>query len=777
MKNFYFLIIALTLSLFRLLSAYSQDSNDDFYDINTINKIELTFAEANWDEILSQYYKNGNDERLSATAVINGQTYDSVGVKYKGNSSYKQTRNLKKPLNIKLDYIIGSQDIDGYGTLKLSNGFKDPSFIREVLGYEIARKYTSASKANYANVYINDELIGFYTSVQSVDKTFLGRHYHSSNHVFVKGDRKPGPGPGAGATLRYIGPDTTKYMSSYQMNSDYGWRQLVDLIDTLNNKTSAIEEILDVDAALWHMAFHNLLLGLDSPINAPRNFYLYRDLSNRFSYILWDLNQVFGTYTQELPKPVTLTSLQQLDPFHNSNNPKYSIVYRLLRNPAYMKIYVAHMKTIMNENFVNGWYADRAREIQALVRDDVIADKNKFHSNRDFDKSIDQTVGQGPQFIPGITELMEGRISFLQSHEAFITAGPDIANVEASAMGNTGKFSFRVVADVSDADKVLLAYRNSLSDRFAKVQMFDDGKHSDNSAGDGIYGIEIEETSHNIQYYIVAESEESVKFSPERAEYEYYTLTAGGGLVINEFMADNAAYKADESGEFDDWIELFNGTGDDISLSGYFLSDNGEELSKWPLPDIILEAGGYLVVWADKDEEQGSLHSNFKISASGEAVYLADSDGNIIDEVAFGPQAADISYGRYPNGSGPFRAMLPTFMAVNELATSNDEPGLSDSFSGYNNVLRQNRPNPFSQSTIINFELTMPGYVVLKVYGVMGNEITTLVNEFQSAGSHRATFDAKKTGNRLPEGMYYYTIRIEGGAKSGIKSGNMILIR
>jgi hypothetical protein len=61
----------------------------------------------------------------------------------------------------------------GFTKLKLSNVIHDPTFVREVLAYEIARKYMPASLANYANLYINDTLIGLYTNVEAVDRRFV----------------------------------------------------------------------------------------------------------------------------------------------------------------------------------------------------------------------------------------------------------------------------------------------------------------------------------------------------------------------------------------------------------------------------------------------------------------------------------------------------------------------------------------------------------------------------------------------------------------------------
>ena len=80
-----------------------------------------------------------------ADLIIDGSTYDSVGVRYKGFSSVSVNR-VKNPFNIKLDYMIDGQDHNGVDKLKLSNVYQDPSFIREVLTYEIAANYCHQQK-------------------------------------------------------------------------------------------------------------------------------------------------------------------------------------------------------------------------------------------------------------------------------------------------------------------------------------------------------------------------------------------------------------------------------------------------------------------------------------------------------------------------------------------------------------------------------------------------------------------------------------------------------
>ena len=167
------------------ISPFNLFSQNNFYDIDTIREVRLYFYEENWDALLDSFFIVGDNDRALADVIIDGYSYDSVGVRYKGFSSVSINR-LKNPFNLKLDYIIEGQAHQGIDKLKLANVYQDPSFIREVLTYEIAADYMPSPKANYANVYINDTLLGLYTNVQAVNKDFLNEHFGNKYNPFFQ---------------------------------------------------------------------------------------------------------------------------------------------------------------------------------------------------------------------------------------------------------------------------------------------------------------------------------------------------------------------------------------------------------------------------------------------------------------------------------------------------------------------------------------------------------------------------------------------------------------
>ncbi len=129
-------------------------------------------------------------------------------------------------------------------------------------------------------------------------------------------------------------------------------------------------------------------------------------------------------------------------------------------------------------------------------------------------------------------------------------------------------------------------------------------------------------------------------------------------VVLNEFMASNASILEDESGAFPDWIELFNTGTADIPLGSYAVSDSlGQPLKNLLSDDLVIPAGGYLVLYADGDTDQGSNHLGLALDNNGEDLVLSRIVGNraeIIDSHVFGEQLTDVSEGRLPNGTGDF---------------------------------------------------------------------------------------------------------------------------
>ena len=130
-------------------------------------------------------------------------------------------------------------------------------------------------------------------------------------------------------------------------------------------------------------------------------------------------------------------------------------------------------------------------------------------------------------------------------------------------------------------------------------------------------------------------------------------------LCVNEYMASNAATYPDESASFPDWIELYNPGGTDLELGGYTITDDLDVPAKHELAaGLVVPAGGWLLLWADRDIEDGDQHLAFKLDKGGEEIGLYDPTGEVLDEIEYGPQETDISRAREGDGGSPWRSEI-----------------------------------------------------------------------------------------------------------------------
>ena len=134
----------------------------------------------------------------------------------------------------------------------------------------------------------------------------------------------------------------------------------------------------------------------------------------------------------------------------------------------------------------------------------------------------------------------------------------------------------------------------------------------------------------------------------------------GMGLIINEFLASNDACCPDPSGDYDDWVELYNDSDEAIDLGGMYFTDTIGDDDPYQIPDTdpsltTVQPKGYILIWCDDDQEQGPLHVSNKLSKGGESIVLISQDNQtIIDSLSYTEQTTDVSMGRDPNNVNEF---------------------------------------------------------------------------------------------------------------------------
>ncbi|MCB9496839.1 MAG: CotH kinase family protein [Fibrobacteria bacterium] len=411
--------VALMLTLASLISdpKAQSDSSDLLFDESVVHAYQLDFYDSSWASRL-EAFRVADSGYLPARFSDGVQTIDSVGVRYKGNSSYTYVGNSpKKPFKIKFNEFR-SQTYHGVKVLNFSNGVGDPTFLREVLSYRIARTILPAPRSSFATLEANGVAIGLYTQVEQVDKTFLKRWYpNASGNLFKAGDD--------GAPLQWLG-ESARYDSLYELKTNEKnpeWSRLKSILAALDTLADGEfcgdpDRWISSEDAIRMVAFNMVLSHFDSYSGSGRNYYLYEDSASRGIRLLpWDLNLSYGAYGNSW-------NVVTQDPIEVSNLAARPLSRRLARCPALKAgalSWIRHL--VATEASVDTLQARIAR-LSSLIKPYVEADPNRIYSLAAFETNQTSTFRPSPSStIPGLVSFATARNAWLSSHVDSVLAG------------------------------------------------------------------------------------------------------------------------------------------------------------------------------------------------------------------------------------------------------------------------------------------------------------------------------------------------------------------
>jgi len=428
---------SLVIAFLFAVNIQGQIAGANLFGTNQVITVRLNFNQpAFWDSLIANY-STETDMVCSALEIIDNQgihTFSNVNVRLKGNSSYGHPGN-KKSFKIDLnDYVIG-QNYDGLKKLNFNNCFKDPTFMREKLFFELSNVVGApAPRVNYANVYMNNAYWGFYGLVEQVDDQFLDWAILDDNGNLFKAGDNFGGGNNAADLMNY-GTNPTAYYNRYELKTNEtanDWTDLVELIQFINT-SSAQTFALDFETKvnktpyLRSLALDVLFSNLDSYLNSARNYYIYHNLtSGMWEWIKWDGNEAFGVYSGG---PGTGNLEQLAINYVAANRPLISNVFN---NPILYDDYKNELCFILKNYFTNAYLDPKINEIKALISTHVYADNGKMYSNAQFDQNIEQNItgggGPGGGTIYGLKSFITNRNAYISNQLS--CAGTSILEME-----------------------------------------------------------------------------------------------------------------------------------------------------------------------------------------------------------------------------------------------------------------------------------------------------------------------------------------------------------
>ncbi len=785
-----FLGIFLTVSC-RLIG----QNGTSLFDNSVVHELRFYFTEENFWDSLSHNWEEYHDDSgvdipyLHATLLLDGVQLDSVGFRQKGLSSHWASSKLKKPFKVDLNEFVTGQNFEGIKKFSLHNGACDPGMMRDFVGYNVLRTAgVRAPRVSFCRLYLNDEYWGLYGIIEQIDKTFTDANFDNDgtlikNIGWTELDW-------VGDSIEIYQKDF-----QLKTNEDtYDWGSFLNFMDVVNNSSddefpAAIQKVFDVDLYLHVLAADIMTNNWDSYIDNERNFYLYDEPSGKqFHWIPWDYNLSMGgdfpTGGNPFP-PFDSSCYIQANFSHLQFDSTFMLTNHTLPAADYVEWDFGFGQT---SNLFNPTATFEAQGERTICLTAYRNEGNQVCQNRrcqKFDLSFNpgqcETILNGSCPYPATDPIFQkvaqqdsyccedewDAVCALQYYE-ILQNPPNYGSI--GSPGVEYDLNFPLLLD--DTSKILVhrllqvsAFRKRYLDicclmmakNFNKDRLFPmiDGQRDlirphiyedpnyvftkdyfeydlGNGTGGG-GGAQIPSLKWILdqRFDQVAENLASTGHDCSKA----FSPIGWQGVVINEIMASNSDESgiADPDGEYDDWIELFNNTNQAIDLKNFYLTDTTGFRLKWTFPfGSVIAPNGYLIVWADKDEDQQGIHANFKLSAQGEELMLSHEDGTVIDVVSYFQQEENTSYARVPNGTGNLIPQYPTFNGNNnitDVAELNDNKG---SFHVY--------PNPARDFIIVELfnEATEPATITLcNLLGEvieLGTKISSTKQRFSTAG-------------------------------------------
>lgn len=756
---------------------YGQSSDSwKVYNDSTLARIDITIDSTK----LQWMYANthSDSEHIASIHFKNlyiDETVDSIGFRLRGNTSRDAQ---KKSFKVSFNSFMKGRKFHGVKKLNLNGEHNDPSITRSKLCWDLYNDIgMPGSRASHAKVYINGKYYGLYISVEQVDEEFLNKNYIDDTGNLWK-CLYP-------ADLKYLGADPNLYKNlmngttpAYELstNEEIGdFSALAHLIDIINNSPAAslpdsVEQYIQFNRVLEYFAINTLVGSWDDYRSLMNNYFLYHNpTENTFTILPYDYDNTFGVDWSG-------NNWSTADPY---NFPKVvggvrPLAEKMLANDQYRDLFTHFVRFYRDNVYQLSLWENRIDRLKNLIstaaQEDTYRTLDYGFTMNDFNNSYSASFYMNKHVKFGIKQFINARnasvvsqlsyknsppIAYSIQHTPQIPAANDSIVVSASCFGIAGLKEVKIEFNKIPLSSIQSYTMNKpISGNSKRVEDVDRWIGTIPPIAPGVLGryrISLKDSLDRIQVY---PRHGFIDIAP--------TAHSASSVVINEFLADNTTIP-DSSGQFDDWVELYNPTDAPVVLTNKYMTDKAGSFTKWKFtqPNLTIAPKAFLLLWCDDDSTQKGIHTNFKLSAGGEYLALTDSDEvSVLDSITFGPQKKNISFGRYPDGTSSWGSMSPTPWAKNSVITSvegNRIIPISFSISVF--------PNPFNPATTIQYSVPHASDVTLKIFDLLGREIRTLIHEQKEPGRYSVEWNGKSNdGSSAGSGIYFLLMNNEGSA-------------
>ncbi len=424
------------------------------FDTSRVATVRIIMEEADWDSLKANAFAK---DYYKADFWFDDELVPDVGVRTKGNASLMETVTWKSdrfPLAIDFNLFNRARTFHGLKKVHFNNGWSDPTFIRDVISYEIFAKMDVPSpRASFVDLYLNDMHLGLYTMAEAVDQPFLQRYFANANGNLYKPEVMA-------ARLDWTEKDAYKGFSMYGMpmpqppeedpllELNIGGGRLMDILkaleaeDTIPAFASANQSQGPAFSPAAMMRNYIEAAGLKTNTNNPDHSSLFKlldvlnnepdatlpqeiekvldvdevlrflavstvivhldnyigighntyfyEVDGKFSVIPWDLNMTLGTFNAGIRKDGIINFF--IDEPTSGPMDRFPLVDRLLSYDPYLEIYHRYVQEILDGPLSLDVILPRVDQLAELVRPYVKADTEAFYAYEDFERCLTEDL-------------------------------------------------------------------------------------------------------------------------------------------------------------------------------------------------------------------------------------------------------------------------------------------------------------------------------------------------------------------------------------------------
>jgi CotH kinase protein/Lamin Tail Domain len=352
-----------------------------------------------------------------ATCVFEGQTWEHVGIRFKGNSSLRDTAQsgtLKIPFHLEFDHFedtypqIDNQRFFGFKDLSLSNSYRDTTLVREKTANDLLRfAGVPSARSAFYRVYVDvgegPQYFGLYTMTEIPGDPMLDTLFGNSGGNLYKPE-------GGSATFAYF--DEGAFEKKTNTDAD-DWSDVQAVVDALNADRGdanawriELESVFDVQGFLRWLAVDTILGNWDTYGSMPHNFYVYNDEDDDLlSWIPWDNNEALSDWFS----PVRSLSLDNV-------GEEWPLIRFLADDPVYYTCYLDYLDETLHGMLDASALKERVRDSWKLIQPYVVGSQGE--------QAGYTLLRNSQEFTQGLSQLLDYIDRRAQEVKAFLLNEP-----------------------------------------------------------------------------------------------------------------------------------------------------------------------------------------------------------------------------------------------------------------------------------------------------------------------------------------------------------------